>query len=147
MWRPSWIFPHQSYLPNMVRNGLLSWIKACCNLRCCQKGSCTNMVVTTSSSIKDGRPESGSSERSKSPVSNFLNHLLHVLSGTIPSPNTFNEFLHASVANCCHKNGQNFPVDLIQYYCISCMVCKEKPKLANHLNQKHRVKKCQILKI
>ena len=27
----------QSYLPNMVRNGLLSWIKPFCDLRCCPK--------------------------------------------------------------------------------------------------------------
>ena len=62
------------------------------------KGSCSNIALTTSSSIKDGRPERGLSERSKSPVSNFSYHLLHVLSETVPSPNTFNKFLHASVA-------------------------------------------------
>ena len=27
----------QSYLPNMVRNGSLSWIKPFCDLRCCRK--------------------------------------------------------------------------------------------------------------
>ena len=90
-WHPSWILPHQSYLPNMVRNGSLSWIKPFCDV--VGKGSCSNIALTTSSSIKDGR---GLSERSKSPVSNFSYHLLHVLSETVPSPNTFDKFLHAS---------------------------------------------------
>ena len=63
-----------------------------------RKGSCSNMVSTASSLIKDDHPEHVLSERSKSPVSNFLNHLLHVLSKTIPSPNTFNKFLHAYAA-------------------------------------------------
>ena len=61
------------------------------------KGSCSIIALTTSSSIKDGRPERGLSERSKSPVSNFSYHLLHVLSETVPSPNTFNKFLHSSL--------------------------------------------------
>ena len=52
-----------------------------------RKGSCSNIALTTSSSIKDGRPEHGLSEKSKSPVSNFSYHLLHVLSE--PSPNHF----------------------------------------------------------
>ena len=41
-----------------------------------RKGSCFNIALTTSSSIKDGRPKRGLSERSKSPVSNFSYHLL-----------------------------------------------------------------------
>ena len=49
-----------------------------------KKGSCSNIALTTSSSIKDGRPKRGLSERSKSPVSNFSYHLLHVLSETVP---------------------------------------------------------------
>ena len=56
------------------------------------KGSCS-IALTTSSSIKDGRPERGLSERWKSPVSNFSYHLPHVLSETVPSPNTFDKFL------------------------------------------------------
>ena len=63
-----------------------------------RKGSCSNIALTTLSSIKDGRPERSLSEKSKSPVSNFSYHLLHVLSETVPSLNTFNKFLHASVA-------------------------------------------------
>ena len=62
-----------------------------------RKKSCSNIALTTSLSIKDGRPERGLSERSKSPVSNFSYHLLHVLSETVPSPNTFNKFLHSSL--------------------------------------------------
>ena len=62
-----------------------------------RKGSCSNIALTTSS-IKNGRPERGLSEKSKSPVSNFSYYLLHVLSETVPSPNTFNKFLHVSVA-------------------------------------------------
>ena len=60
------------------------------------KGSCSNIALTASSSIKDGRPERSLSERWKSPVSNFSYHLVHVLSETVPSPNTFDKFLHAS---------------------------------------------------
>ena len=41
-----------------------------------RKGSCFNIALTTSSSIKDGRPKRGLSERSKSPISNFSYHLL-----------------------------------------------------------------------
>ena len=48
-----------------------------------RRGSCSNIALTTSSSIKDGRPERGLSERSKSPVSNFSYHLPHVLSETL----------------------------------------------------------------
>ena len=57
-----------------------------------RKGSCSNIVVDQRWSLR------GLSERSKSPVSNFSYHLPHVLSETVPSPNTFNKFLHASVA-------------------------------------------------
>ena len=56
------------------------------------KGSCSNIALTTSSSIKDGRPERGLSER-KSPVSNFSYHLVHVLSETVPSPLSINFYM------------------------------------------------------
>ena len=48
-WHPSWILPHQSYLPNMVRNGSLSWIKPFRDLRCRRKRillqHCLNNIV------------------------------------------------------------------------------------------------------
>ena len=85
-------FHIQSYFPNMVRNGLLSWIKLFCDLRCRQKRillqhRCRSKMVAQNVAYQKGRNHLFQ-----------IFHLLHVLSKTVPSPNTFNKFLHASVA-------------------------------------------------
>lgn len=59
---------------------------------------CFNIILAVSSPINDRCPERSLSERSKSPVGNFSNHLLRILAETVPTPDTVNEFLHASKA-------------------------------------------------
>ena len=62
------------------------------------KGSCSNITtLTTSSSIKDGRPRTWLIRKVEITCFKFFVPS-SVLSETVPSLNTFNKFLHASVA-------------------------------------------------